>query len=94
MGVLVVQRADYAFRHSPMCEAVLAQLLPVERRILDERAAGALAERTTDDVVTGVSVSVQARESRTSRGRGADVAGRGRARRARVEGRPHEEEAP
>ena len=58
MGVLVVEGADYAFRHSLMCEAVLAQLLPIERRILHERAARALADRTADDVVTAVAVSV------------------------------------
>ena len=59
VGVLVVEgAADYAFRHSLMCEAVLAQLLPIERRILHERAAEALAGRTADDVVTAVAVSV------------------------------------
>lgn len=58
VGVLVVEGADYAFRHSLMCEAVLAQLLPIERRILHERAALALADRTADDVVTAVAVSV------------------------------------
>ena len=59
VGVLVVEgAADYAFRHSLMCEAVLAQLLPIERRILHERAARALAGRTADDVVTAVAVSV------------------------------------
>jgi DNA-binding CsgD family transcriptional regulator len=58
VGVLVVEGADYAFRHSLMCEAVLTQLLPIERRILHERAAQALAGRTTDDVVTAIAVSV------------------------------------
>jgi DNA-binding CsgD family transcriptional regulator len=58
VGVLVVEGADYAFRHSLMCEAVLAQLLPIERRILHERAAQALAARTADDVVTAIAVSV------------------------------------
>ena len=58
VGVLVVEGADYAFRHSLMCEAVLAQLLPIERRNLHERAAEALADRTADDVVTAVAVSV------------------------------------
>ena len=52
--MLVVEGADYAFRHSLMCEAVLAQLLPIERRILHERAAQALADRAADDVVTAV----------------------------------------
>ena len=58
VGVLVVEGADYAFRHSLMCEAVLAQLLPIERRLLHEQAAHALAGRTADDVVTAVAVSV------------------------------------
>jgi len=58
VGVLVVEGADYAFRHSLMCEAVLAQLLPIERRILHERAARALADRAADDVVTAIAVSV------------------------------------
>ena len=58
VGVLVVEGADYAFRHSLMCEAVLAQLLPIERRILHEQAAQALADRTADDVVTAIAVSV------------------------------------
>ena len=59
VGVLVVEgAADYAFRHSLMCEAVLAQLLPIERRILHERAARALGDRTAEDVVTSVAVSV------------------------------------
>ena len=57
-GVLVVQGADYAFRHSLMCEAVLAQLLPFERRELHERAARALGEGRSDDVVTAAAVSV------------------------------------
>ena len=43
VGVLVVEGADYTFRHALMCEAVLSQLLPMERRKLHERAARALA---------------------------------------------------
>jgi DNA-binding CsgD family transcriptional regulator/tetratricopeptide (TPR) repeat protein len=58
VGVLVVEGADYAFRHSLMCEAVLAQMLPIERRSLHERAARALGGRSADDVVTAVAVSV------------------------------------
>jgi DNA-binding CsgD family transcriptional regulator/tetratricopeptide (TPR) repeat protein len=58
VGVLVVQGSDYAFRHSLMCEAVLGQLLPFERRELHERAARALAEGRADDVVTAAAVSV------------------------------------
>ncbi|TFV63864.1 UNVERIFIED_ORG: hypothetical protein E4P37_13830 [Bacillus sp. AZ43] len=58
VGVLVVEGADYAFRHSLMCEAVLAQLLPFERRELHERAARALAAGRSDDVVTAAAVSV------------------------------------
>jgi DNA-binding CsgD family transcriptional regulator len=58
VGVLVVQGADYAFRHSLMCEAVLGQLLPFERRELHERAARALGEGRPDDVVTAAAVSV------------------------------------
>src|SRR5215218_2754670 len=58
LGVLVVQGADYSFRHSLMCEAVLAQLLPFERRDLHERAARALGRRRSDDVVTAAAVSV------------------------------------
>ncbi|TQN37691.1 putative ATPase [Blastococcus colisei] len=57
-GVLVVQGADYAFRHSLMCEAVLAQLLPFERRDLHGKAARALAQDRADDVVTAAAVSV------------------------------------
>jgi DNA-binding CsgD family transcriptional regulator/tetratricopeptide (TPR) repeat protein len=57
-GVLVVDGADYAFRHSLMCEAVLAQLLPFERRDLHQRAAEALAENAPDDVVTAAAVSM------------------------------------
>ncbi|SFE12728.1 helix-turn-helix transcriptional regulator [Blastococcus tunisiensis] len=57
-GVLVVQGSDYAFRHSLMCDAVLDQLLPFERRDLHARAAGALAAGATDDVVTATAVSV------------------------------------
>ncbi|WP_116449668.1 helix-turn-helix transcriptional regulator [Blastococcus litoris] len=57
-GVLVVQGADYAFRHSLMCDAVLGQLLPFERRDLHGRAAHALAEDRSDDVVTAAAVSV------------------------------------
>ena len=57
-GVLVVQGADYTFRHSLMCEAVLSQLLPFERRELHERAARALSEGRADDVVTAAVVSV------------------------------------
>ena len=58
VGVLVVEGADYAFRHSLMCEAVLSQLLPIERRMLHERAARALAGDAGDDVVTAVAVSL------------------------------------
>jgi DNA-binding CsgD family transcriptional regulator/tetratricopeptide (TPR) repeat protein len=57
-GVLVVQGADYAFRHSLMCDAVLSQLLPFERRELHARAAQALAAGAADDVVTAAAVSV------------------------------------
>ena len=57
-GVLVVEGADYAFRHSLMCEAVLSQLLPFERRDLHERAARALAESAPDDVAGLASVSM------------------------------------
>jgi DNA-binding CsgD family transcriptional regulator/tetratricopeptide (TPR) repeat protein len=57
-GVLVVDGADYAFRHSLMCEAVLAQLLPFERRELHQRAAEALAGTAPDDVVTAAAVSM------------------------------------
>ena len=58
VGVLVVQGEDYAFRHSLMCEAVLSQLLPFERRELHERAARSLAAGRSDDVVTAAAVSV------------------------------------
>jgi DNA-binding NarL/FixJ family response regulator/tetratricopeptide (TPR) repeat protein len=58
VGVLVVEGADYAFRHSLMCEAVLSQLLPFERRELHERAAQALAESASDDVVGAAAVSM------------------------------------
>jgi DNA-binding CsgD family transcriptional regulator len=57
-GVLVVDGADYAFRHSLMCEAILAQLLPFERRDLHQRAAEALAATAPDDVVTAAAVSM------------------------------------
>ena len=54
----MVDGADYAFRHSLMCEAVLAELLPFERRELHERVARALAETRADDVVTAAAVSM------------------------------------
>ncbi|WP_167760440.1 LuxR family transcriptional regulator [Blastococcus sp. CT_GayMR16] len=57
-GVLVVEGGDYAFRHSLMCEAVLAQLLPFERRDLHQRAAEALGGSAPDDVVTAAAVSM------------------------------------
>src|SRR3954451_12437250 len=57
-GVLVVDGSDYAFRHSLMCEAVIAELLPFERRDLHQRAAEALAENAADDVVTAAAVSM------------------------------------
>ena len=75
MGVLVVEGADYAFRHSLMCEAVLAQLLPIERRELHERAARALAERAADDVVTAVAVSVHWEAAGMPAGRPTGVCG-------------------
>jgi DNA-binding CsgD family transcriptional regulator len=58
VGVLVNEGADYAFRHSLMCEAVLSQLLPIERRMMHERAARALAGSPADDLVSAVAVSV------------------------------------
>jgi predicted ATPase len=58
VGVLVVDGFDYAFRHSLMCEAVLNRLLPIERRLLHERAARALAASGADDVVTAAAVSL------------------------------------
>jgi DNA-binding CsgD family transcriptional regulator/tetratricopeptide (TPR) repeat protein len=58
VGVFVNEGADYAFRHSLMCEAVLSQMLPFERRMLHERAARALADDPGDDLVTAVAVSV------------------------------------
>ena len=58
VGVLVVDGSDYAFRHSLMCEAVLSQLLPIERRMLHERAARALGAGPNDDVVTAAAVSL------------------------------------
>jgi DNA-binding CsgD family transcriptional regulator/tetratricopeptide (TPR) repeat protein len=58
VGVFVNEGADYAFRHSLMCEAVLSQLLPFERRMLHERAARTLADDPSDDMVTAVAVSV------------------------------------
>ena len=58
LGVLVVEGFDYAFRHSLMCEAVLNRLLPIERRLLHERAARALAASGADDVVTAAAVSL------------------------------------
>ena len=58
VGVLVVDGADYAFRHSLMCDAVLSQLLPIERRMLHERAARTLGAGQADDVVTAASVSL------------------------------------
>jgi DNA-binding CsgD family transcriptional regulator len=58
VGVLVVEGADYAFRHSLMCEAVLSQLLPFERRTLHEQAARALSAGASDDVVTAAAVSL------------------------------------
>ncbi len=57
-GVLVVQGPDYTFRHGLTCEAVLGQLLPFERRDLHGRAARALAEDGSADVVTAAAVSV------------------------------------
>ena len=57
-GVLVVEGADYAFRHSLMCEAVLSQQLPFERRRLHEQAARALSTDAADDVVTAAAVSL------------------------------------
>jgi DNA-binding CsgD family transcriptional regulator len=57
-GVFVVDGSDYAFRHSLMCEAVLSQLLPVERRLLHERAAQTLGDGPNDDVVTAAAVSL------------------------------------
>ena len=57
-GVLVVEGGDYAFRHSLMCEAVLSQLLPFERRKLHEQAARALSTDAADDVVTAAAVSL------------------------------------
>ncbi|MCW2634829.1 MAG: hypothetical protein JWQ99_1196 [Blastococcus sp.] len=58
VGVLVVEGVDYAFRHSLMCEAVLTQLLPFERRTLHEQAARALSAGAADDVVTAAAVSL------------------------------------
>jgi DNA-binding CsgD family transcriptional regulator/tetratricopeptide (TPR) repeat protein len=58
VGVLVVEGADYAFRHSLMCDAVLSQLLPFERRRLHEQAARALSTDAADDVVTAAAVSL------------------------------------
>jgi hypothetical protein len=58
VGVLVVDGADYAFRHALMCEAVLSQLLPFERRALHEQAARALSAGAADDVVTAAAVSL------------------------------------
>jgi DNA-binding CsgD family transcriptional regulator/tetratricopeptide (TPR) repeat protein len=58
VGVLVVEGADYTFRHALMCEAVLSQLLPMERRKLHERAARALAIDPGDDLSGAVAVSV------------------------------------
>jgi DNA-binding CsgD family transcriptional regulator/tetratricopeptide (TPR) repeat protein len=57
-GVLVVEGADYAFRHALMCDAVLSQLLPFERRRLHEQAARALTADAADDVVTAAAVSL------------------------------------
>jgi DNA-binding CsgD family transcriptional regulator len=57
-GVLVVEGTDYAFRHSLMCDAVLSQLLPFERRRLHEQAARALAADGAADVVTAAAVSL------------------------------------
>lgn len=58
VGVLVNEGADYAFRHSLMCEAVLSQMLPFERRVLHQRAAEAKAAEPADDIVTAVAISV------------------------------------
>ena len=59
VGVLVVEGADYAFRHSLMCEAVLAQLLPFERREpARARRRGRWPRTRADDVVTAAAVSV------------------------------------
>jgi DNA-binding CsgD family transcriptional regulator/tetratricopeptide (TPR) repeat protein len=58
VGVFVNEGADYAFRHDLMCEAVLSQMLPIERRMLHERAARAMADDPGDDIVTAVAVSV------------------------------------
>jgi DNA-binding CsgD family transcriptional regulator/predicted ATPase len=57
-GVLVVDGPDYAFRHSLMCEAIIAQLLPIERRMLHERAARTLAAEAGEDVVSAAAVSM------------------------------------
>ena len=76
--MLVVEGADYAFRHSLMCEAVLAQLLPFERRDLHERAARALAEdaiRTTSSTAAAVSMHWTAAGERRPGG-GVEPAGR------------------
>jgi DNA-binding CsgD family transcriptional regulator/tetratricopeptide (TPR) repeat protein len=58
IGVLVVEGADYTFRHALMCEAVLSQLLPMERRKLHERAARALSGDVGEELSTAVAVSV------------------------------------
>ena len=57
-GVLVIEDTNYAFRHSLLCEAVQKQLLPIERRLLHERAARTLAAGGADDVVTATAVSL------------------------------------
>ncbi|MGZ6123722.1 MAG: AAA family ATPase, partial [Myxococcales bacterium] len=59
-GVLLAEGSGYAFRHSLMAEAVLAQLLPVERRFLHARAARALTERPVapGDAVTAAAAAL------------------------------------
>jgi DNA-binding CsgD family transcriptional regulator len=102
VGVLVVEGADYAFRHSLMCEAVLSLLLPFERRDLHGRVAQALAEGTADDVVTAAAVSMHwtaagapeqaaewsLRAARKARERGAFAEAWGYYQRALEHGRP------
>jgi predicted ATPase len=102
VGVLVVEGADYAFRHSLMCEAVLSLLLPFERRELHGRVAQALGEGAADDVVTAAAVSMHwtaagapdqaaewsLRAARKARERGAFAEAWGYYQRALEHGRP------
>ena len=57
-GVLTFGGSGYAFRHSLTRDAVIAELLPVERKLLHAQAARALALLGHDDAVTAAALSM------------------------------------